>query len=376
MSGTFDKLHINFSAMNEIKSQNIMFKYNLDKYDSLTISNDVNDMFYLDESSTEGPPVGFTHKLITTPNDKKVFNLNDTLYNFNSIYLTKQPGSFYNEGGLSETPNYLEDYPMDLILKGFNNDYSKIIIVQIPIIKVESNDDILNSSENKAIKKIINTDTTESSVKFDELFDLNILIPNIGFNKFTLQNVSDSNTNDELSSKTIEYIFFSKSASKLAISKDNDHLKKLITNSNNYHKPSGDSTGRIIYSPLIPSKSIDIEATISDDIYIDCQPVNDVTHETETYFKNKFNIELPGSAKDIMDKFLQVLFNIIILFGIVFFLFFKLPSYFKNNLRNKSDINSANAYSENSNISNDDSNGSSISSRNSSRNSSRGGGGV
>ena len=62
------------------------------------------------------------------------------------------------------------------------------------------------------------------------------------------------------------------------------------------------------------------------DIYIDCQPTDNTNTNTIVSLTNGL---LSGDTKEKVDTFLAFLLNIILIFIVVYFLYYKLPSFMK-----------------------------------------------
>ena len=83
------------------------------------------------------------------------------------------------------------------------------------------------------------------------------------------------------------------------------------------------------YNELPIEKTDDVtrEQSHSPDIYIDCAPADDANGESIIqYIKKPFASE---SLKESVDRLLIFLLNVLIVFVVVYFLYFKLPSYMK-----------------------------------------------
>lgn len=272
---------------------------------------------------------------ITKPlSDKVVMKFEQINLVFFDLALIKKQDIYVNQ-----TDSSCNLYKYSFLLRTIKDDFSTRLSIEIPIHNyddVSQNTLLSDAYSNSAVTTLAYNIISDISSNLTDISngDLVSLSDSYNFtlNEFIPQNSSYFMYNYRLSSELSKYIFIDPENSPIVL--NNETITEIENIFSQLTIPTITTTQYttnefITYNTtpfeykVDPSKA---NANFDPDIYIDCQPTDNTNTNTIVSLTNGL---LSGDTKEKVDKFLAFLLNIILIFIVVYFLYYKLPSFMK-----------------------------------------------
>lgn len=305
-----------------------MFTYNLKEIGQPTLKS-------IDENNSD-VYFDFGYQVINSSLDHQAFGFENQHFNLTDIVLTSKMNRLEDVSNASDLEKAENKAGHSIVLRGANQSYSQYIALEIPIHNLEDVSGTFNTSDTnkpgpqaikKLVKEINDNDFSINTTIKTQLRDLN---PNDFMPDSQYYSYSYKTTNTEL----YKCVFIDPKFSHIVLSNDDYNILESILptkNSSNTVYTAQSSIESNVTSNSIPMRKVDDvknSNNLSPEIYIDCSPSNDANAgNLIQYMKKPFASD---SMKETVDKFITVILNIIIVFIVVYFLYYKLPGWFES----------------------------------------------
>lgn len=307
----------------------IKFKYNFDTLGTTTL---LYDNQYSDISGLEGI------KMQNIMTNKKVVNIMDNYYNYNGIYLTFKEDNVTN---IEESTEYhdisFDQYELQIIIHLSSDNYKNQAFIQIPIHNYEIIKNIglsdMSTTENVVLTDLVQTIDTNSSI-LQNAENVTFDATRLDLNKF-LKNDSKLFMYNFSSGNDISYKFFFMPPNESILCLTETDYTQAITNLQNITNSTVTTTFQAVnqqnvveMSNFIERLTVPVEESKDtlNDIYIDCHPVNE---NGEKEIVQLMNFGMNEETKKRVEQLIRLLLNIIIIFVVVYFIYYKLPKFFQ-----------------------------------------------
>ena len=269
----------------------------------------------------------------------KCFKFESFEYNYIDLVLMRKHDEYSyvdNTSGTTTMQENANKYSYSFLIRTATDDFRQKLHIEIPIHNYDDISDNLvlkknvlssqNDLASEIIKKIYdnqstlitNLETVDFNPKYN--FDLNNFINET---EFFVYNYSDGNS-------LYRYLFIEPQNSKIVVLKEYiDYIDQLLSyiNVNNITQQLITSDNFVTFNKTQIKKTIDVtkeNEKILPEIYIDCQPSDDANALSNTV--SLFNKStMSNTTKQTVDAFVTFIFNILIVFVVVYFLYYKLP---------------------------------------------------
>ena len=307
----------------------VKFKYN---FDSLGTSTLLYDNQYSSTLGIEGI------KMQNIMTNKKIVNIMDNYYNYNGMYLTFKGDNVTNTEESTEYHDILFDnYELQIVIHLSSDNYKNQAFIQIPVHNYETVKNIglsdMSTTENVVLTDLVQTIDTNLSA-FTNAENVSFDATRLDLNKF-LKNDSKLFMYNFSSGNDISYKFFFMAPNETILCLNDTDYTKTITNLENIIGTGVTTTFQAVnqqnvveMSNFIERLTIPVEESKDtlNDIYIDCHPVNE-NGEKETV--QLMNFGMNEETKKRVEQLVRLLLNIIIIFVVVYFIYYKLPKFFQ-----------------------------------------------
>jgi hypothetical protein len=304
-----------------------MLTYNFKTIGDPTIkkfSEDDNDKYY-----------NFGYRITNASTSHKAFGFSNIHYNLTDIVITGKMNHLSESSDGTELEKALRQTKYSIVLRGANQNYSQYITVEIPIHNLEDVSGSYNTSDTASLGSQIVQNLAEdihnNSTELDDGNTINSkmsiplnpndLIPDCQFYSYLYK---------EYASELYTCIFIDPIHSPIVLHSTN--YNKFITAMKDLeYTAQSDLETRVAFNQIPMRKVTDVTKTnnLSPEIYIDCSPSNDANSGNAIqYISKPFSSE---NMKESVDKFITIIMNILIVFVVVYFLYFKLPGMINTN---------------------------------------------
>ena len=299
--------------------------------------NDVTNVVIDDISNNDDTFFDFGYQVKSNSVGHKAFGFENEHFNHVDMVLTTKMNRVTDISGAGDLDKALNKTNHSIVLRGANQNYSQYIVVEIPIHNFDDVSGSFNTSDtNKPGSQIIR------KLVYDISNDITELNNGITIDSATLSQInpndlmSDSNyysySYKVVNSELYKCIFIDPKYSPIVlIGTDYDSLEKILpstSGSTTIYAAETSIESQVAFNSLPMRKTDDVTKTnnLSPEIYIDCSPSNDANSENLIqYMKKPFASD---SMKETVDKFIRFIVNILIVFVVVYFLYYKLPGWF------------------------------------------------
>ena len=267
----------------------------------------------------------------------KCIKFEDFEYNYVDLVLMRKQDEYGFVISDDQDSTNSKKYKYSVLIRTATDNFRQKLHIEIPIHNYEdiSNNAVLSryiqSPQNTLVSEIIQSmHDNKSEIESGEtieykpktLFNLNDFI---GESEYFLYNYSSGNS-------LYKYVFFERDQSQIVVL---DDFIKLIdellsyTNEDDVTKQLINSDNLVTYNIVQIKQSMDVSKEnlqILPEIYIDCQPSDD-TNGSDNVVSYLSKSMVSDDTKKVVDSFLTFILNILIVFVVVYFMYYKLPSF-------------------------------------------------
>lgn len=299
--------------------------------------NDITNVVIDDISDNDDTFFDFGYQVKSNSVGHKAFGFENEHFNHTDIVLTTKMNRIDDISGAGDLDKELNRTAHSIVLRGANQNYSQYIVVEIPIHNFDDVSGSFNTSD---------TNKPGSQIVKKLVYDINNDLTSLnGGSSLTSVSLSELNPNDLMSdsnyfsysykkvdSELYKCVFIDPKYSPLVLlGSDYASLESILSTSSTsstMYTAQSSLESQVASNSLPMRKTDDVTKTnnLSPEIYIDCSPSNDANSENLIqYMKKPFASD---SMKKTVDKFITIIVNILIVFVVVYFLYYKLPGWF------------------------------------------------